>query len=102
MKKNLLILTLAASILAFPFIAAAQPPENLTLDRLINSVKSATWKIFGLIVLVCFVVAGALFLTAGGNPEKMQAARQAFVWGVAGVVVGLLAWSMLTLITALL
>jgi hypothetical protein len=56
------------------------------------------WIIFGGIAVIAFVVSGILFLTAGGAPEKVATARNAAIWGIAGVVVGILAYSILAIV----
>ena len=100
MKKNLIALSLVAVILVLPVLALAQK-TGLTLDSLISSVKNATWKVFGLVAVICFVIAGVLFLTAAGDPEKLASARGAFLWGIAGVIVGILAFSIISFVEAL-
>ena len=97
MKKSLIALSLIVIILTLPIAAAAQK-TGIPLDSLINNIKNATWKVFGIIALISFVIAGVLFMTAGGEPEKLQKARAAFMWGVAGVIVGILAWSIITIV----
>ena len=97
MKKSLIALSLIVIISTLPIVAAAQK-TGITLDSLITNIKAATWKVFGIIALICFVIAGILFMTAGGEPEKLQKARSAFMWGVAGVIVGILAWSIITIV----
>jgi len=57
--------------------------------------------VFTIIAVVCFVIAGVLFLTAQGSPEKIQAARNAFLWGVAGVVVGVLAFTIISIVKSI-
>lgn len=86
--------------LALPVLAAAQgqPSGGATLQQLIDGIKSAAWMIFGAVAVICFVIAGILFMTAQGSPEKIQQARNAFLWGVAGVVVGILAYSIITIV----
>ena len=102
MKKSLIVVSLTGAVLTLlPVLVLAQP-TGITLDRLINSVQNAAWKVFGVVALVCFVIAGFLFLTSAGDPEKIQAAKHAFFWGIAGVVVGILAWSIIALISGLL
>lgn len=101
MKRSLIALSLIAAVLSLPILVSAQM-QGITLDSLISSIKNASWKIFGIIAIVMFVVAGILFLTAGGDPEKVGTARKAFLWGVAGVVVGILAFSIITFVEALL
>jgi len=101
MKRSLVALSLIAAVLSLPTLVLAQK-QGITLDSLINSIKNASWKVFGVIAVIAFIVAAVLFLTAGGDPEKISAARNAFLWGVAGVIVGILAFSIVTFIEALL
>lgn len=106
MKK--IKLTLASlSILLLPVMALAQMQQTApggtggsigSLQQLINSLTNAAGLIFGGVAVIMFVIAGILFLTAGGTPEKVQAARSAFMWGVAGVVVGILAFSIIAVV----
>lgn len=102
MKRKLIALYLITIFLALPIFAVlAQTPdrmEGVTLDSILRGITNAAWQIFGAIAVICFIVAGILFLTAAGNPEKIVIARTAFLWGVAGAIVGLIAFSMLTLI----
>ena len=44
------------------------------------------------------IIAGILFLVSGGDAEKIKTARNAFIWGVVGIVVGLLAFSIVSLV----
>lgn len=98
MKKIIVVLTLLA-VLAVPVLALAQPSGQIgSLEELANKIKVAVWTVFGIIALLCFIVAGVLFMTAAGNPEKVAAARNAFLWGVAGVVVGILAYSIVSIV----
>ncbi len=102
MKRNLIALSLIAVILALPVLTLAQPGKSINdIDTLVRSIKSAAWKIFGIIALVCFVMAGIFFLTAGGDAEKLTTARSAAIWGIAGVIVGILAYSILTFVESL-
>ena len=98
-QKNLTGLV-SFSILSLPVIALAQgvPGTIGSLDQLIDRLKPFIWSVFGIIALICFLIAGILFLTAAGNPEKVAQARTAFLWGVAGVVVGILAFSIVAII----
>ena len=99
MKKSLISLMLLTA-LALPVLAVAQGmlSGGATLEQLITGLKSAAWMIFGAVAVIAFVIAGILFLTAAGNPEKIVQARNAFLWGVAGVVVGILAYSIITIV----
>lgn len=101
MKKSLVALSLIGIISILPVsivLAQVQPGGGITLDSLTNSIKSAIWKVFGIIALIMFIVAGILFLTSSGDAEKVKTARTAFIWGVIGVVVGILAYSIVQLV----
>jgi hypothetical protein len=103
MKKNILSLAVIGAM-ALPIVALAQiggdvPTIDLNLTDLGNNIASAAWIIFTIVAVVMFVVAGILFLTARGNPEQISTARNAFLWGVAGIVVGVLAFTIITLVT---
>lgn len=66
------------------------------------AIAEAAGLVFSGIAVVMFVAAGVLFLTAGGEAEKITRARSAFVWGVAGVIVGILAFSIIGIVTNIL
>ena len=76
--------------------------SSVTVQSLVPDIEDAVGLIFGAVVVVCFVVAGIMFLTAGGQPEKINTARDAFLWGVVGVVVGIIAYSMIAIVSGLL
>jgi len=99
MKNQKIVASLILlGLLALPVLAFAQPTNTIeSIDQLYDVVARAIWVIFGIIALVMFVIAGILFLTAAGQPERIVQARQAFLWGVAGVVVGILAFSIVTI-----
>ncbi|MCX6724283.1 MAG: hypothetical protein NT155_03900 [Candidatus Staskawiczbacteria bacterium] len=105
--KTIKIALVALSIAALPLMAFAvvsNPINNVSgggisdLNTLVNSILAKMWVVFAGIAVIMFLVAGILFLTAGGQPEKIQSARSAFIWGVAGVVVGIIAYSIIAIV----
>lgn len=46
--------------------------------------------IFGLLAIICFIVAGVLYSTAQGEQGQIEKAKKATIYGVVGVVVGLI------------
>ena len=102
-KKTSLLALLGLA--ALPSLASAQlyrPASPYTLASMLQSAETAVWVIFTGIVVVCFVIAGIILLTAQGDVEKIKSGRLAVIWGVAGVVVGILAYSILAIISAVL
>ena len=103
-KSKIALVSLAVLLLPVMALAIAQPTANPTgaavgdLTAIINSVLRTMWVVFAAIAVICFLVAGILFLTAGGQPEKIQSARNAFIWGIAGVVVGIIAYSIIAIV----
>jgi len=100
-KKTLLTLALLG-LVAVPFFASAQPAVTIgSISQLITKLESAIWTIFGGLAVVMFVVAGIMFLTAQGDPEKVKGARNAFIWGVAGIVVAIMAYSIIAIVSSM-
>jgi uncharacterized membrane protein YjfL (UPF0719 family) len=104
-KKNILALVSAVVILV-PMITLAQvggspPALGLNLTQIAENIAKAMWIIFTAVAVVMFVTAGILFLTAQGQPEKIATARQAVIWGIAGVVVAILAFTIISFTTSL-
>ncbi len=98
-KQKILTGLVSFSILAAPVLAFAQPTGQITsICQLVTKIENVVWIVFGIIAVVSFVIAGVLFLTAAGNPEKVAQARTAFLWGVAGVVVGIVAFSIIAIV----
>jgi len=104
MKKIALSLA-SLSAMVLPFVAMAQiggnpPTINTDLVSLGNQIARGAWIVFTIIAVIAFVIAGVMFLVSGGDPDKIIKARQAFLWGVAGIVVGILAFTIITVVTS--
>lgn len=111
-KKKLYLLFFAlftVFLFVAPFVGLAgdafgDPPEivenvlfgNLIIPTFIEFVfvriLKVLWQIFVGVAIVMFTVAAGLFLSAQGNPEDIKKAQKAFLWGVVGMIVGLLAF----------
>jgi hypothetical protein len=104
MNKKLGIIISSLILLPIAAFAINNPVPNPTgaqinsINELINNVLNGIWIVFGAIAVIMFIIAGILFLAAQGNAEKVAQARQAFLWGVAGVVVGIVAYSIISVV----
>lgn len=105
--KKITLSSIITGVLALPVMALAQMETNApggpgisigSLQQIIHAIENAAGLVFGAIAVVMFIFAGVKFMTAGGEPEKIQEARAAFLWGIAGVVVGILAFSIIAVI----
>lgn len=71
-----------------------------TFNDLFRTIATdVVWVVFGTVATVSFIISGVNFLTAMGNAQKLAQARQAFLWGMVGVVVGVVAYSAISLIS---
>lgn len=95
MKKRLIIILFFTALILPVNVLAALPN---TVTALGENVKAIFWTVFLVFVVVCFIIAGILFMTARGDPQKLLLARAAVIWGVVGVVVGLLSTSVLPIL----
>lgn len=108
MKKIVLksvLAGLAAVALPLAVLAYTSPPEpgggNTDIGALIGNIVGKVWQVFAGLAVILFVWAGVKFLTAGGSAEKIAEARTAALWGVVGVVVMVLAFSIFNIATSL-
>jgi len=103
MNKKLAVALSSATLLVLPLVTLADLSagdtstpgiiSNPSLIGIINDVLNFIWPLFIGLAILMFLVAGFLFLTSMGDPDKVSTARQAVLWGVVGVVVGLIAFS---------
>jgi len=103
MNKKTLLALLLLSILIIPTstmaqIGGARPTIDTDLTKLGNKIADAIWIIFTIIAVIMFVVAGITFLMAQGDPEKVKSARNSVIWGVAGIVVAILAFTIINVV----
>lgn len=68
-------------------------------DLVTNTLTYIVWPILagGTVVMLCY--AGLLFITAEGDPEKIKRARAAVIWAIVGIIIGIVAYSIPTIIT---
>lgn len=103
MKKKLLFLVLL-SILILPSIVNAWevPAEPATVGSIgtaIKNIVNTVWMLFSGLGVILIMFSGILFLSSNGDPSKLSQARQSFLWGVVGILIGILAFSIITLVT---
>ena len=99
-NKKLIISSAVTVLLALPslilaFDAGAPPNEipSLSVNGIIEVIFSIIWPIAVAFFIIMFLLAAFMFATAQGDPEGIKKARSAVIWGVVGVVVALIAFS---------
>jgi len=100
MKKSIikyLPLAFLAATLFSPMVALADEPGNINLDvnrvvNILNNIK--TWFAEAIFVLgiIIMLYAAFLYMTAGGDDEKINKAKKAFIYGIVGIIVAMLAY----------
>ena len=93
-NKKLSILYILGALL-LPSIAMAWSPGSLA-QAIINLVQ----LVFITAAVVYFLVYGVMFLMARGEPEGVKTARTGLLYGVVGVIVGLIAFGIVAAIKA--
>ena len=105
MNKKIIVSSVSAVLMALPVLvfafnpgATPNPAPALNVGNLIDILFSILWPVAVAFFIVMFILAAFLFATAQGDPEKLKNARNSVIWGVVGVVVALLAWSVVFII----
>jgi len=83
MKKILITLILLGLVVLPGYAVASAEAIRSMLDRAETALKT----IGGGFIVIMVVYAGILFVTGGGEPEKISKAKQALLWAVIGGIV---------------
>lgn len=95
MNKKILFLILLA-VLFVPFAVNAQATSMIIM------IQRAATTIGAALVVVGWIIAGVLYLTSAGSPEKTGTAKKALIAAVIGTVLVLIAGSAGLIINSLL
>ncbi|MCX6720113.1 MAG: hypothetical protein NTV36_03355 [Candidatus Staskawiczbacteria bacterium] len=101
-KKILYLATLG--FLVMPSMISAQlfrPVSSVNLLGMLVNVTTAIWGLFVGLAVIFFIASGVLFLTAQGEPAKLATAKAALLWGIVGVIVAVLAYSIPQLVISI-
>jgi len=89
--KKIIISSASIILLSLPAIIMAQTVQGIACAVMSTATSSFLIVALGFIIIM-FVLAGFKYLTAQGEPNKVQEANKAIVWGLVGIVVIVLAW----------
>lgn len=95
-RHAILIALLAAIVVSVALSKAAaevfDPLNQKTFQDLIkNALEFATNKILAPLSTLMVLIAGFLYLTGGGSPEKIKTAHKVLIWALVGIGIVLLA-----------
>jgi len=97
MKKNKLFIILIALFvlaLATPYVSAQTPlesPPDIDPIAALNKVAGLLTDIAVPIAIIMIIIAGFYFMTAQGEPGKIETAKKMIFWTLIGMAVVLLA-----------
>lgn len=69
-----------------------------TFGALLENIIKAVAGIVGALSVIMIIVAGILYLTSAGSPEKMTKAKTALIYAIAGIVITLMASTIVAII----
>jgi hypothetical protein len=109
MSQKTKLVLVSALVIITPLLAFAQvpPPSTGTVNSACDIVVKIVdlVKIFGTIILVVAVImllyAAFLFITGGGNEERIKTARSILIYALIGLAVAILATSAQTIVKGL-
>jgi len=102
MKKIISTLILANALALSLTALAAEPPTTApTIDTmdLLNNVTNWLFAILLITAAIWIIIAGYNFITAGGDSEKTNTARNFVLYALIGVLVGFAAKGLVVLVS---
>ena len=75
--------------LAIPIVKQHQGVNNFS--DLLGKIVTAVGQIIAVLGTIMIIVAGILYLTSAGSPERINAAKKALVYAIVGIIIGTIA-----------
>jgi hypothetical protein len=97
--KKLVFSVTSFTLLTLPLLALAVAPGDYFKGLIDRFLTIVVLPLFSGLVVIMFIYAGFLFLTAQGDPTKISTAKKMVIWGIIGVIIALLSYSIVTFIT---
>lgn len=104
-RKKFYVIAMLLSLPMFVFAgnfdvnSVNQPTQNQQIqpkDIVNNLINYLIWPLAVTGVIICFILAGFSFITAHGEPAKLDTARKYLIGGIIGVIVILIGFSIIT------
>lgn len=78
----------------FAWAAAIENPiATNDFKAIVTRITDFALTILGPLSAIMVLIAGALYMTGGGNPEKIKRAHKVLIWALVGIAIVLLAKS---------
>ena len=80
-------------------ITIPDPLGGVTFPQLLLKIVDGVGKLIGGLGTIMIVIAGILYLTSAGSPEKITKAKTALIYAVIGITIGIAATAIVGIIT---
>ena len=77
-------------------IDPAHKGDDLINDT--NKIINVVIGVLGVVAVVVVIYGGFLFLTAQGDPGKIKKGKDSITWGIIGLIIALLSWSIINFV----
>ncbi len=106
-KKKILGALIITAVMMPMAVAIGQGPGAMwsgpeDIINFLRSIMDWIWRAASIIVVIFLIYAGFLFVTAGGDTTRVGSAKDMLKWALIGVVVMILAGSVMGVMTGLL
>ncbi|MBI4449818.1 hypothetical protein HY634_02060 [Candidatus Uhrbacteria bacterium] len=81
-----------------PSVELCNPLPVSDIPSIIGNVLRAGFGILGSIALLMFIYGGFVWLTSGGNPEKITTGKNTMVWAVLGIAIIFASYAIVTFV----
>ena len=104
MNKKIVSLFALLGLFGFVCFAFAAPviiPNPLNVDNfgaLLLKIARGIGVLIGSLGTIMIIVAGILYLTSAGSPERMGSAKKALFYAIAGIAIGISATAIVAII----
>ena len=77
-------------------IDPAHKSDDLISDT--NKIINVVLGVLGVVAVAVVIYGGFLFLTAQGDPGKIKKGKDSITWGIIGLIIALLSWSIINFV----
>ena len=77
-------------------IDSAHNNDDLISDT--NKIINVVLGVLGVVAVAVVIYGGFLFLTAQGDPGKIKKGKDSITWGIIGLIIALLSWSIINFV----
>jgi cytochrome bd-type quinol oxidase subunit 2 len=109
--KNILSLALIMTVFGLPMLVGAQwsepDPSGTGLpateaETLLTNILNTILRLVAILAVLGFVISGVLYITAGGNSDRVDQAQNWLKYSIIGVVVALIGYIVVNFISGVL